>query len=365
MPELLKSPLYERQVALGARFAEFGGWSMPLQYSGIVAEHRSCRESVAIFDVSHLGKVSVKGPAAVDFLNACLSNDLNRIAAGKAQYTLACNESGGVVDDLIAYRISDDDVFLIPNASNTASVVELLLAAAPSGIEIENLHRAYAVIAVQGRYSDEVLAALGLPVGHDYMSFQLAKFGGTELTVCRTGYTGERGYELVVSSDAAGLVWDEVLAAGSEYDIVPAGLGARDTLRTEMGYPLHGHELTPSISPIEGSVAWAVGWKKDRFWGSAALKAERANGAKRLLRGLSAIGKGIPRPGMNVVSAEGEPLGVVTSGTFSPSLNKGIALALLDAPCPASGKAGVEIRGRVEEFEIVDTPFLAPNVRES
>jgi aminomethyltransferase len=364
MPALFKSPLHERQVALGARFAEFGGWSMPLQYSGIVAEHRACRESVAVFDVSHLGKVRVTGQQAVDFLNTCLSNDLNRISAGKAQYTLVCNDAGGVVDDLIAYRISDDDVFLIPNAANTTTVVGLLLDAAPAGIIIENLHHDYAVIAVQGRYSDEVLAALGLPVGHEYMSFQLTKFGGAELTVCRTGYTGERGYELVVPRVAAQLVWDGVLAAGSEYDIVPAGLGARDTLRTEMGYPLHGHELTPSISPIQGSVSWAVGWKKDRFWGAEALRAERAAGAKRLLRGLAAVGKGIPRPGMNVVGPEGLPIGVVTSGTFSPSLNKGIALALLDAPHPTSGKVGVEIRGRVEEFEIVDTPFIPPNVRE-
>ncbi|MDR1712316.1 MAG: glycine cleavage system aminomethyltransferase GcvT [Propionibacteriaceae bacterium] len=363
MTDLL-SPLHEQHVALGARFAEFGGWQMPLQYSGIVAEHRACRERVAVFDVSHLGKVRVSGPGAVAFLNTCLSNDLERVSAGKAQYTLACDDTGGVIDDLIAYRISDDEVFLIPNASNTATVAGKLAAAAPAGVTVANLHRDYAVIAVQGPYSDETLAALHLPVGHDYMSFANAVFATQQLTVCRTGYTGERGYELVVPVAAAALLWNEVLAAGREYDIVPAGLGARDTLRTEMGYPLHGHELSVDISPLEGSVAWAVGWKKEVFWGAAALKAERAGTAKRRLRGLVAVDKGIPRPGMQVLTADGAPLGVVTSGTFSPTLSKGIALALLDAPYPTSGRVGVQVRDQVLPFEIRDTPFVAPNVRQ-
>ena len=214
MTEPLHSPLHDRHVALGARFAEFGGWLMPLQYSGVVAEHKAVRGSVGVFDVSHLGKMRVTGPGAADFVNRCLTNDLGRIGPGQAQYTLLCTPEGGVVDDMIAYLFSADEVFVIPNAANTATVVDIVAAAAPSGITVTNEHRDHAVIAVQGTHSDEVLSTLGLPVGQDYMAYATADFEGTPLTVCRTGYTGERGYELVVPAAAAGGLWDAVLAAG-------------------------------------------------------------------------------------------------------------------------------------------------------
>ena len=248
MTDPLKSPLHERHEALGAKFSEFGGWLMPLQYSGVVAEHRAVRGAVGVFDVSHLGKVRVLGTGAADFVNSCLTNDLGRIQPGQAQYTLACNEDGGAIDDIFTYLISPDEVFLVPNAANNATVFGLLSAAAPAGIEVRNEHRDHAVIAVQGTSSDETLTALGLPVGHDYLTFLMAAYGGVDLIVCRTGYTGERGYELIVPASAAVQVWDAVLTAGREYDILPCGLGARDTLRTEMGYPLHGHELSLDIS---------------------------------------------------------------------------------------------------------------------
>ncbi len=366
MTHPLQSPLHERHVALGARFSEFGGWEMPLQYSGVVAEHKRVRSAVGIFDVSHLGKLRVLGPGAVDFLNRCLTNDLRKIGAGQAQYTLACNSDGGVIDDLIAYRFSDDEVFLIPNAANAATVAAALAQAAPSGIEVRNEHLDHAVIAVQGPSSDEVLTALGLPVGHDYMAWAPGVWGGTRMTVCRTGYTGERGYELVVPAASAGPVWDAVLAAGAEYDILPAGLGARDTLRTEMGYPLHGQDLSPAISAVESGVGWAIGWDKDEFWGAEALRAERAAGAPRLLRGLKSVGRGIPRPHMAVVAQEGaQPLGEVTSGTFSPTLGLGVALALLDRSVPIGSRVGVLVRDRVEPFEVVKPPFVTPSVRQA
>jgi len=359
------SPLHDRHVALGAKFSEFGGWQMPLQYAGVVAEHKRVRAAVGVFDVSHLGKLRVSGEGAVDFLNRCLSNDLGRIGAGQAQYTLACNSDGGVVDDLIAYRRSDTEVLLIPNAANTAAVHAALVAEAPSGIEVADEHLDHAVIAVQGPLSDETLSALGLPVGHDYMAFAEGSWGGAGLTVCRTGYTGERGYELVVASAAAPALWDAVLAAGAEYDILPAGLGARDTLRTEMGYPLHGQDLSPSITPVQAGLNWAVGWDKPQFWGADALKAERAAGATRLLRGLKATGRGIPRPHMDVVDAAGSHLGEVTSGTFSPTLGAGIGLALLDRTVGPGSMVGVVVRDRTEEFEVVKPPFVTPSVRQA
>jgi aminomethyltransferase len=260
--DLLHSPLHDRHVALGAKLAEFGGWDMPLEYAGggVLAEHKAVREGVGIFDVSHLGKAVVRGTGAAEFVNSCFTNDLTRIENGKAQYTLCCDEDGGTVDDLIAYLRNDFEVFLIPNAANTAAVVARLQAAAPDGIEVVDQHRDYAILAIQGPSSDEVLQALELPVDHEYMSFADATIAGHDITVCRTGYTGERGYELVVPAASAVEVWDAVLAAGEAFGIRACGLGARDTLRTEMGYPLHGHELSAEISPVMARVGWAVGW---------------------------------------------------------------------------------------------------------
>jgi aminomethyltransferase len=368
-PALKKSPLHERHVALGAKFAEFGGWEMPLEYSGVVAEHTAVRTAVGVFDVSHLGKATVKGPGAAAYLNSCLTNDLGKIAPGQSQYTLCCADSGphagGVVDDLIAYLYADDDVFLIPNAANTAEVVRLLTAQAPEGVVVTNAHDDYAILAVQGIKSDEVVKAIGLPVGHDYMSFVVADFSGTPVVVCRTGYTGERGYELVIPNEAAPAVFDALLAAGEQYGIVPAGLGARDTLRTEMGYPLHGQDISLEITPVQARSGWAVGWKKESFWGHQALRAEKEAGPARILRGLRAVGRGIPRPHMIVSDAAGRTVGDVTSGTFSPTLKKGIALALLDASVQEGDEVAVDIRGRQELFEVVRPPFVTVKVRQN
>ncbi|MEV4759201.1 glycine cleavage system aminomethyltransferase GcvT [Micromonospora sp. NPDC049559] len=382
-----RSPLHERHAALGARFAPFGGWQMPLDYAGggVIAEHTAVREAVGIFDVSHLGKARVAGPGAAAFVNSCLSNDLGRIGPGRAQYTLCCDEAtGGVVDDIIAYLYGDEHVFLIPNAANTAEVVRRLRAAAPPEIVVENEHEAHAVLAVQGPRSAEVLAALGLPTGHGYMSFATAGFvpgAGTvdpagrpaasgpaeplaELVVCRTGYTGEHGYELVVPAAAATAVWDALLAAGEPYGIRPCGLGARDTLRTEMGYPLHGQDLSLEITPVQARSGWAVGWDKPAFWGRDALLAEKAAGPRRTLWGLEAVDRGIPRAGMRVYAGD-RSVGEVTSGTFSPTRKLGIALALLDTAAGLAEGATVEVdvRGRRSPMRVVRPPFVKPSVK--
>jgi aminomethyltransferase len=362
---LKTSPLHDRHVALGAKMADFGGWEMPIEYpgGGVVREHTAVRERVGIFDVSHLGKASVKGPGAAAFINSCLTNDLSRITEGKAQYTLCCDETGGVVDDLIVYLRADDDVFLIPNASNTAEVVRRLQAAAPAGLQIENLHDGYGVIAVQGTKSDEVLEALALPTGHEYMSFVQAQWRGKPVIVCRTGYTGERGYELVPLWGDSLALWDALLEAAAPYEGLPCGLGARDTLRTEMGYPLHGHDLSLDITPVQARAGWAVGWKKDTFWGKDALIAEKASGPRRVNWGLLAVGRGIPRSHCEVRAADGSGLGEVTSGTFSPTLKRGIALALLGPTAKEGDEVVIDVRGRDVAARVVRPPFVQVQVR--
>ncbi|MBA3309069.1 MAG: glycine cleavage system aminomethyltransferase GcvT [Nocardioidaceae bacterium] len=359
---LFASPLHERHLDLGAKMAGFGGWSMPLEYTGSVKEHNAVRRGVGAFDVSHLGKAVVRGAGAAAYVNACLTNDLARLAPGQAQYTLCCNPAGGVVDDLIAYLRSAEEVLLIPNAANASSVVRLLAESAPDGVQVDDLHHEYAVLAVQGRASDETLDAMGYPVGHDYMSFVEVEHAGAAVVVCRTGYTGERGYELVVPNAAATAVWDSLLTAGAAHGIVPAGLGARDTLRTEMGYALHGQDLSSTITPVQARLGWAVGWKKDSFWGSDALRAEKEAGPSRLLRGIVSAGRGIPRPRMAVSDAAGVRIGEVTSGTFSPTRGAGVGLALLDAAASDGDQVFVDVRGRREPFTVTKPPFVTPGV---
>jgi aminomethyltransferase len=369
---LKHSALHDRHVALGAKFSEFGGWEMPLEYSGVVKEHTAVRTTVGVFDVSHLGKLVVRGDGAQEFVNACLTNDLGRIEKGKAQYTLCCDEAtGGVVDDLIVYLKDDDHLLLVPNAANTAEVLRRLEAAAPEGITITDHHESHVVLAVQGTRSDEVLDALGLlPTGPDgapidYMSFAEAPFDGADVVVCRTGYTGERGYELIAPNEVAVSLWDALLAAGEQYDVLPCGLGARDTLRTEMGYPLHGQDISMTITPVQARLGWAIGWKKDAFWGKAPLEAEREKGPMVTLRGLVASGRGIPRPHMSVRLTRDLPIGEITSGTFSPTLKKGVALALINSQVAEGAEVSVDVRGREEIFVVTRPPFVQPGVREA
>jgi aminomethyltransferase len=365
--DLQTSPLHDRHVSLGAKLAEFGGWSMPLEYpSGVVKEHTAVREAVGIFDVSHLGKVMVAGPGAAAYVNATLSNDLAKIVPGKAQYTLCCDPvTGGVVDDLIAYYHDDEHVLLVPNAANSAEVCRRLIAEAPEGVKVLDHHTQYVVLAVQGPRSDEVLDAIGFPSGHGYMSFVEAEFDDTGVVVCRTGYTGERGYELIAHNDVAVGLWDRLLAAGEPFGMLPCGLGARDTLRTEMGYPLHGQDITIDVTPNQAGLGWAVGWKKDVFWGRDALVAEKATGPRRKLRGLVALERGIPRPGMIVSLTPDVPIGEITSGTYSPTLKKGIGMALVPTFVDPEAELGVQIRTRREIFASHPFPFVDTSVRES
>ncbi|WP_163552538.1 glycine cleavage system aminomethyltransferase GcvT [Candidatus Frankia alpina] len=360
MADLRRSPLYGRHVDLGAKLAGFGGWEMPIEYAGrgVLAEHQAVRGAVGIFDVSHLGKAEVAGAGAADFVNACLSNDLGRISPGQAQYTLCCDEAGGVVDDLIAYLFSAERVLLVPNAANNAEVVARLAAAAPAGVSVTDRHTGFGVLAVQGPAAPALVAALGLPTDGAYMSFVEAEWKGHPVIVCRSGYTGERGYELLPRWDDTPELWDALFAAGEALGVSPVGLGARDTLRTEMGYPLHGQDLSREITPVQARSGWAVGWDKEQFWGREALLAEPAAGAARLLWGLTSTSRAIPRPHMAVTASSGEPVGEVTSGTFSPTLRQGIGLALLDRGVSAGDTVHVDVRGRPSPMTVVRPPFV-------
>lgn len=359
------SPLADKHLLLSAKMADFGGWLMPIEYpgGGVLAEHAAVREKVGIFDVSHLGKVSVKGAGALEFLNSVFTNDLNRITDGQAQYTLHCNADGGVIDDLIVYRNSESDLFLIPNASNTSAVVADLISKAPDSIEIINLHESFGVIAAQGPLSKDVIKSFGIDPAMDYMAFSHVQIAGCEVILCRTGYTGEHGYEIVPHWSDAAKVWDALTEAIAPIGGLVCGLGARDTLRTEMGYPLHGHELTLSISPVQAAATWAIGWEKPAFSGSDSLRAEKSAGTHPRIRALVSQDRGIPRAGMEVKNACGAVIGVVTSGTFSPTLKKGIALALLDNSVKLNDQIIVDVRGRDCIAVVTKLPLVNSNVR--
>jgi aminomethyltransferase len=359
------SPLNDKHLALNAKMADFGGWLMPIEYpgAGVLAEHAAVRGKVGLFDVSHLGKASVVGQGALNFLNQCLTNDLNKIENGSAQYTLLCTPDGGVVDDLIAYRNSADDFFLVPNASNTTDVVKVLQEKAPAGIEVKNLHNDFAVLAIQGPLAPKVLAQLGIMTDIDYMAFTHVSISGADVIVCRTGYTGELGYELLPKVEDASRVWDAITDVIAPMGGLVCGLGARDTLRTEMGYPLHGHELSLQISPVEASASWAVGWEKEGFIGSEILKGQREGGASRKSFAIKSLDRGIPRAGMSVKNSKGELVGEITSGTFSPSLKIGIGLALLKSDVEIGQTFVIDVRGRDSQCEVVKLPFVTSHVR--
>ena len=359
------SPLNQKHLDQNAKMADFGGWMMPIEYpgAGVLAEHAAVRERVGIFDVSHLGKASVRGVGALEFLNKCLTNDLTKIDDGSAQYTLLCTPEGGVVDDLIAYRNSETDFFLVPNASNTSDVVSVLQLHAPAGITVTNLHNEYAVLAVQGPLAPKVLEALGINTDIDYMAFSHVNIAGADVILCRTGYTGELGYELLPQTKDAVAVWDALVQAIAPLEGLICGLGARDTLRTEMGYPLHGHELSLEISPVEASASWAVGWKKEEFLGSEVLIEQKSGAVQRKSVAIKSLDRGIPRAGMNVKNSQGEVVGVITSGTFSPTLKHGIALALVSKEISVGDQLVVDVRGRESQSEVVKLPFVTSHVR--
>jgi aminomethyltransferase len=365
---LRRSPIHEFHQSSGAKLANFGGWEMPIEYpqesgGGVLNEHAAVRERVGLFDVSHLGKASAQGDGALEFLNSCITNDLAKIGDGQAQYNLLCDDAtGGVIDDLIIYRRSAEDFFLIPNAANTEEVVRRLEQVAPQGITVTNLHNSYAVFALQGPLAKNVLEDLNVHLTLEYMSFAETEIVGKKVIICRTGYTGELGFEIIPNWEDALSIWNALFSSVRKIDGLVAGLGARDTLRTEMGYPLHGHELSLQITPVQASANWAVAWRKDKFWGKAKLLQEREVGPKRALRGLKLSERGIPRAEMRV-SKDESGVGVTTSGTFSPTLKSGIALALIEPEIELGEELLIDIRGKQIKATVVKLPFVPSRVR--
>ncbi len=360
--DLRHTPLWSEHESLGAKCADFGGWEMPIEYSGAVAEHQAVRTTVGIFDVSHMGKLRITGPGAVSALNTIVTNDLGKITSGQAQYSMLCNERGGVLDDFIVYRYSDDDVFIIPNAVNAKTVADALKKALPQNIGVIDQHDDFGIIAIQGPDSPRVLEQIGLSTGLAYMSFSTSTFQEIPIMVCRTGYTGEVGFELVVPTRGLVDVWRALLKAAQSLGGLPVGLGARDILRTEMGYPLHGQDISPDIAPVEALMSWTVGWAKPEFQGRRSLMTMREQGAPRKRVALRVKGRGIPRAHMGVFS---DPeltyrVGEITSGTFSPTLKQGIALALVESHALDSDPIGfyVDARGKALDCERTSLPFV-------
>jgi aminomethyltransferase len=358
---LRHSPLDAEHRALGARLVEFGGWEMPIQYGGVLEEHRACRDDAVVFDVSHLGSVRVDGVGAKQVLQWAFTNDLDRIAPGRAQYThLLDPDDAHVVDDIIVWWVAPEQFLVMPNASNTAPLVGALEAAAAElatgECRIEDVTASRAILAVQGPNARARIGDLGTVAR---FAVEPAAYDGEAGWAAGTGYTGEDGVELHVPAAAAPAVWRQVLATG----VVPAGLGARDTLRLEAGLPLHGHELGPGITPLQAGLGWVVRFDKHdhggEFRGRDALLAERERGIARRLRGLVLEGRQAPRAGYPV-RRDGETVGEVTSGNFSPVLGRGIALAFVPPETEIGDALEVDIRGKSAAARVVDLPFVHP-----
>ena len=361
---LRHGPLEDVHRELGARLGPFGGWLMPIEYEGALAEHRAVRERVGLFDLSHLGKVDVLVSGALEMLQGRLSNDVARIAVGRAQYNLVLNERGGVEEDLIVYRLAEERWFVVPNASNKDMVVEAFRAAA-RGAEIVD-HDTWCFLGVQGPRSLEVVGALFAEAADlPFMGCVEVSFDGRPVVLARSGYTGELGFELFADGDLARALWDELLEDGAPFQIEPCGLGARDVLRQEMGYPLHGQDLGPDRTPLEAGLAWAVALDKGAFVGAEALRRQAAEGIPSRLRGLSTENRRhIPRAHQRVLLGN-TVVGAVTSGTFSPLLRRGIAMAYLapsDAFEPGSA-VEIDIRGRRAPARVVGLPFVERSPR--
>jgi aminomethyltransferase len=358
---LQRSPLEGEHRALGAKLGAFGGWSMPIEYSGVLAEHRAVREAAGMFDVSHLGKIEVAGTGGEEQLRNVLTSDVAELEVGDARYGLLLNASGGIVDDLITYRVAEDRWLVVPNASNVVRVLDALGPGDENGLRIA--HRPdLCTIAVQGPRSLDLVGQLFDLEDLGFMHCREAAYREAATLVARSGYTGERGVELFVPAAVAASMWRELLERGEGASLLPCGLGARDTLRLEMGYPLHGNDISEERTPLEAGLSWAVALDKGAFPGREALLRQKEEGIPARLRGLRMEGKLIPRAHYPVFAGE-ERVGETTSGTFSPTLRVGIALAYLSVSLEPGDRVEVDVRGRRGEAVVVKPPFVERSPR--
>ena len=359
MSELKRTPLFDCYAKYGGKTIDFGGWELPVQFSSIKEEHDAVRNRAGLFDVSHMGEIFVEGPGAEAYLQKLLSNDISKIAIGSAQYNAMCYENGGVVDDLLTYHLDDNRYLLCVNAANIEKDFEWMLSQKFGDVTITNKSNDYAQIALQGPLAEEVLQTLTSEnlVNIKYFKFKdNVKILGHCVLVSRSGYTGEDGFEIYGTPEAIIDLWGKILEAGKEKGVVPAGLGARDTLRFESCLPLYGQELSAQITPLEAGIGFAVKLNTD-FIGRDALAAQKEAGLKRKLVGIEMIGKGIPRHGYKVWK-DGQQIGEVTTGTQSPMTKRNIGLALMDISLATIGtEVEIEIRGKFIPAVVVETPF--------
>jgi aminomethyltransferase len=359
-----QTPLNQTHRDLGARMVDFGGWDMPVQYSGVIDEHQAVREAAGLFDVSHMGEVEVSGANALAFIQRLTINDASKLVDGQVQYSAMCYPEGGVVDDVTLYRFNELRYLFCVNASNTdkdfAWMEQVLAESAITDVTLINRSDEFAQIALQGPKAETILAGLTDLVLADlvYYHFCEGVVAGVEMIVSRTGYTGEDGFELYLPASAAVEIWQQLMTAGAPHGLLPIGLGARDTLRLEKGYALYGHELSQEISPLEAGLAWITKLDKEDFVGKAALVAKKAAGVPRRRVGLVMQERGIPREGYPVFLDDRE-VGVITSGTMSPTLKVGVALALV-APDVAKADTELEvaIRNRRMGAKVTRPPFV-------
>ncbi len=368
----MRTSLYEEHVRLAGRLIDFGGWELPVQYTGVMDEHVTCRTAAGLFDVSHMGEVHVEGPDAEAFLNYLVTNNVAKLAVNQAQYTAMCNESGGIVDDLIIYRRTPDRFLVVVNASNTAkdyAWMEKILAQfkarfqkQKNNVHMSNESSRYTQIAIQGPRAAEILQKLTqtpLAPIKNYWFAEGAVLGGIPALLARTGYTGEDGFEVYITWEKGPAVWRALYEAGHPLGLKPCGLGARDTLRLEMKYPLYGHELSDETNPLEAGLGWVVKLDKGDFVGKNPTLALKEKGLARQLVGIRLLDRGIPRQGYGVFSADGTTqVGELTSGTQSPSLKQAIGVAYVTPTLSAIGtQLSVDIRGTKIAAEVISTPF--------
>lgn len=360
-----KTFLYDEHLRLGARMVEFAGWQMPVQYEGVIEEHLAVRENVGIFDVSHMGEIFFRGPRALEDLQWLTSNDVSKLSAGEAQYSLLLNPQGGVVDDIIVYCIEKGETYLVcVNASNTEKDFQWMTKNS-KGATIENESPKWSQVAVQGPKAALLISRIFAKeiVNLAYFHFAPVTREGKTWYVARTGYTGEDGFEVFLPNDAAVSFWRELLEKGQDLGVKPIGLGARDTLRTEMKYPLHGNEISDDVSALESGVGWAIKFQKGDFIGRAQLESQRGQ-IKRKLVGFKIVDKGIPRHGYPLISFDNSEIGKVTSGTMSPSLREPIGIAIISKEWADEGKEfNVQIRGRLARAHVVKTPFVSSKTK--
>lgn len=356
-----RTPLYDQYVNYGAKIVDFHGWEMPVQFSKIQEEHEAVRTKAGLFDVSHMGEVTVKGSGALDFLQRLVTNDVAKLEPGKAQYAAMCYENGGTVDDLLVYQKDEGDYLLVINSANIEGDYEWIVSHVEGDVKTENISEKVAQLAIQGPKAEEILQNL---TGTDLSQIKFFRFqenveiSGVKSLVSRTGYTGEDGFEIYCESAEGGKLWEALMKAGKPEGLLPCGLGARDTLRFEAKLPLYGQELSPEITPIEAGIGFAVKTNKEAdFLGKTVLKKQKEEGAPRKLVGIEMIDKGIPRTGYEVYS-NGERIGEVTTGTQSPTLKKNVGLALLKREYIELGtEVEVQVRKKRLKAEVVKTPF--------